>query len=114
VLITPFDSMLSVASRHYSFVPVRWLLRHPFRSDEWAAGVHVPVLVLAADRDAVIPPSHARALFEVWNGPKEFRLLKGVGHNDVQTDPNYYRLINDFLANVNRGVVQPAHTATLE
>lgn len=106
VLITPFDSMVSVASRHYSFVPVPWLLRHPFPSDEWARKARAPVLILAADHDAIIPASHAKRLFEAWRGPKEFHMMKGVGHNDVQSDPNYYSLMNDFLGRL--GKMKPA------
>ncbi|HEU4603625.1 MAG TPA: alpha/beta hydrolase [Steroidobacteraceae bacterium] len=102
VLVTPFDSMVSVASQHYSYLPVRWLLRHPFPSDEWAQKDSAPVLILAAERDGIIPPAHAKRLFDVWRGPKQFRLVNGVGHNDVQTAPEYYDSINAFMRVLNQ------------
>ena len=30
VLVTPFDSLTAVAQHHYPWLPVRWLLSHPF------------------------------------------------------------------------------------
>jgi pimeloyl-ACP methyl ester carboxylesterase len=32
ILITPYDSMLSVAAEKYPYLPIRWMLRHPFDS----------------------------------------------------------------------------------
>jgi uncharacterized protein len=99
ILITPFDSFLDVASHHYPYMPVRMLLRHPFPSTEWARKAQVPALVLAADRDTIIPPSHAKRLAEAWAGAIHVHVLPNTGHNDIEQNPDYYRLINEFLAN---------------
>ena len=98
VLITPFDSLAAVAAEHYPWFPVRWLLRHPFPSTDWARQARVPALFVAAAEDAIIPPSHARKLFEAWVGGKEIHVLNGKDHNDIETHPDYYQLINEFLA----------------
>jgi fermentation-respiration switch protein FrsA (DUF1100 family) len=100
VLITPFDNLASVAAHFYPLLPVRWLTRDRFPSEEWARGIEVPVLVLAARRDAVVPYSHAQKLFDAWHGPKEFRMFEEVGHNDIQTAAGYYGVINQFLAHL--------------
>jgi pimeloyl-ACP methyl ester carboxylesterase len=104
ILITPYDSILSVASRHYSVFPVRMLLRHPFPSQELAAKAKVPALMIAAEFDTVIPPVHAQRLAEAWAGPVEKHLLAGMAHNNVQESPEYYPLVRAFL---NR--VSPTH-----
>ena len=98
ILITPYDSILSVASRHYSVFPVRMLLRHPFPSQELAAKVTAPALMIAAEFDTVIPPVHTQRLAAAWAGPAEVRLLAGMAHNNVEQHPDYYPLINAFLA----------------
>jgi pimeloyl-ACP methyl ester carboxylesterase len=97
ILITPYDSILAVASRHYSWFPVERLLRHPFRSDEFAREAKVPGLFLIAANDFVIPPSHGEALAQAWGGEKSVHVLPEVGHNDIETHPEYYGHINRFL-----------------
>lgn len=98
ILITPFDSLAAVASGHYPWVPVRLLLRHPFPSTDWASRTRAPALIIAAEHDLVVPAAHARKLFAAWAGEKQFHILPQTGHNDIEMHPDYYRLINEFLA----------------
>jgi pimeloyl-ACP methyl ester carboxylesterase len=98
ILITPFDSLTEVAAGHYPYFPVRLLLRHPFPSNEWARKAREPALILSAAEDTIIPPSHARSLMDAWAGEARLHVFAGVGHNDIQLHPDYYRLINEFLA----------------
>lgn len=100
ILITPYDSILSVASRHYSAFPVRMLLRHPFPSHELAKRTTAPALMIAAEQDTVIPPVHTQRLATAWAGPVESHLLPGMAHNNVEQHPEYYELIKAFLARV--------------
>lgn len=98
VLVTPYDSLRAVAQRHYPYAPVSLLLRHPFDSAGLAPKVRTPLLVVAAGRDDIIPPVHARALLAQWAGPKDWREFGQAGHNDLDADPEYWRAIADFLA----------------
>src|SRR4029453_11306181 len=70
ILITPFDSLAAVAAGHYPLLPVRLLLRHPFPSTDWAKRSKAPVLILAAERDTVVPAAHAQKLLQAWSGEK--------------------------------------------
>jgi uncharacterized protein len=97
ILITPYDTLAAVAAGHYPFLPVRLLLRHPFPSTDWASRTRAPALILAAEHDDVVPATHAQKLFEVWAGAKQIHVLARTGHNDIETHPDYYRLINEFL-----------------
>lgn len=98
ILITPFDSLAAVAAGHYPFVPVRLLLRHPFPSSDWAKRTRAPALFIAAGNDLVVPSIHAQRLYETWLGKKHIHVLAGMGHNDIDQHPDYYRLVNEFLA----------------
>jgi len=98
VLVTPYDSLRAVAQRHYPYFPVSLLLRHPFDSVGRAPLVSTPLLVLAAQRDNVVPPEHARALLAKWRGPTTWREIAGAGHNDLDVDPEYWKAIAEFLA----------------
>jgi pimeloyl-ACP methyl ester carboxylesterase len=100
ILITPYDSILAVAARHYGWFPVERLLRHRFPSVDFARETQVPALFLIAANDVVIPPSHGRALAAAWSGEKTVHVLERVGHNDHDLHPSYYEQINSFLQSV--------------
>jgi pimeloyl-ACP methyl ester carboxylesterase len=59
----------------------------------------VPALVIAADRDSVVPAQHARRLYEGWGGPGVWLEIAGAGHNDVDSYPAYWDAVHRFLAN---------------
>ena len=98
VLVTPFDSLRAVAQRHYPYLPVSLLLKHPFDSIAHVPRISTPMLVIAAQRDSIVPPEHARALYSQWRGPKTWRELAGADHNDLDTHPEYWNTIAAHLA----------------
>jgi hypothetical protein len=97
VLVTPFDSLTAVAQRYYWYLPVRWMLKHPFDSIALAPRLDAPLLCLIAERDAVIPPEHAERLFAAWRGPKRKVLLAGAGHNTADDAPQFWPAIREFM-----------------
>ena len=97
VLVTPFDSITAVAQRHYPFLPVRWLLRHPFDSLSRAEAISAPTLMLVAGRDTIIPAAHAERLYERWPGPKRWVEFPGATHDTISDEAGYWRAIAAFL-----------------
>lgn len=98
ILVTPYDSLLAVAKRHYPFVPVQWLLKHRFDSIALAPGLEVPMLCLIAGDDELIPPAHAERLYEAWAGPKHKLLLAGAPHGDPDSAPEFWPAIRRFVS----------------
>lgn len=98
ILVTPFDSLVAVAKRYYWYVPVGWMLKHRFDSLALAPRLSAPLLCLIAERDEVIPPSHAETLFAAWGGPKRKIVLRGATHNDSDRAPEFWPAVRDFLA----------------
>jgi pimeloyl-ACP methyl ester carboxylesterase len=98
VLVTPYDSLRAVAARHYPYAPVALLLKHPFDSLLRAPRILTPLLVLTAEHDRIVPPTHARVLFEHWRGAKTWRQIARADHNDLDADPDYWNAIAVFLA----------------
>lgn len=98
ILATPYDSLASVAKRHYWYLPVELLLKHRFDSIALAPGIRQPLLCLIAERDEVIPPVHAERLFLAWGGPKRKLLLQEAGHNTTDDHPLFWPAIRAFLA----------------
>lgn len=81
-LETPFLSVPALARRHYPFVPA-FLVRSKFDAESTIRRVAAPKLIVAAERDEIVPLSHARRLFEVAEAPKELFVVPGAGHNDA-------------------------------
>ncbi len=83
VLRSPFTSMADVGAVHYPFLPVRWLVRDRYASIEYIGRVSAPVLVVAGDRDAIVPIRQSRALYEAIPFRKAFVTVPGADHNDA-------------------------------
>lgn len=82
ILETPFLSIAAMAKAIYPFLP-RFVIQTRFDNEEKIRRVTVPKLIAAAERDEVVPASHARRLFDVAAPPKELYLIRGAGHNDT-------------------------------
>src|SRR4051812_37965053 len=63
VLVTPYNSLLELASAQYRFFPVKWLLRDKFESWRYAPRITAPTLIVAAEHDEMIPRASTEALF---------------------------------------------------
>jgi len=98
VLISPYDSMTALGQRHYPFLPVRLLLKHPFDSLALAPAISAPLLAIVGERDGIIPPEHSRRLFDAWGGPKRWISIPGAGHNDLGAQREFWAPISQFLA----------------
>lgn len=98
ILVTPFDSLTSVAQRYYPYLPVSWMLRHRFDSIGLAPNIRAPLLCLTAMQDEVIPAQHARRLFDAWGGPRQWVALEGATHNTTDSQANYWPSIAAFLS----------------
>ena len=84
VLRSPFTSLPDVAAVHYPWLPVRWLLMDRYPSLERIAAVRAPVLVVAGDRDDIVPEPMSRRLFDAADEPKRYVVVPGAGHNDLE------------------------------
>ncbi len=97
ILVTPFDSLENVAKGIFPLLPVSWIIKHPFPSLTYAPDIKVPALFLVAANDEVVPVKLSKNLYELWAGPKQWALLPGMTHNDIQAHPNYYSMVAAFV-----------------
>jgi fermentation-respiration switch protein FrsA (DUF1100 family) len=86
ILEAPYTSIADVAAAAFPFLPVRWLIRDPFRSDKRIARVTVPLLIMHGARDATIPIAFGERLFALAHEPKQFARFPDSGHNDLGDD----------------------------
>jgi len=98
VLVTPFDSVEAVAAQRFPLVPVGLLLQDRYRSDQAAARIGAPTLLIAAERDEVIPRANTDALLASFRpGVASLVVLPVEGHNAVEGSPRYLPLLQAFL-----------------
>ncbi|MFO1075982.1 MAG: alpha/beta hydrolase [Geminicoccaceae bacterium] len=97
ILVTPFDSIAGVAGDRYPWVPVRWLLRHPFRSDRALAKRSLPVAVIGAADDLVVPPARTRRLIAVLRQPVLVRWIEHADHVSIYDEPSYRQAFRDAV-----------------
>lgn len=98
VLVTPYDSILSVAQRHYFLIPVSWLLLDKFDSLSKAKLVHSPVLVVTAEHDRLIPHAHTERLVAELRGDLVTAIdIGGANHENVVRAPAYRAALETFL-----------------
>jgi pimeloyl-ACP methyl ester carboxylesterase len=98
VLVTPYDSLVSVGQKALPWLPVSWLAKDRFESVRYALRITCPALVLIAANDEVIDTAHARRLLTAFHTDIATAVVvPGAGHNDIQSWPSYDRTISEFL-----------------
>ncbi len=99
MLITPWDRLENVASFHYPWLPVGWLLRDRYDSVVHLDGFNRPVVVAVAAQDEIVPARFGEALYRALPGPKRLLVMPGAGHNDWpgRVDAGWWRQALDFL-----------------
>jgi pimeloyl-ACP methyl ester carboxylesterase len=73
------------------------LLRDRYESARFAAALRVPVVVVEADDDRVVPRVDTEALVAAFRISPKVVLLPGTGHNTVQESPGYGATLAAFL-----------------
>jgi pimeloyl-ACP methyl ester carboxylesterase len=108
-LVTPFASLRGVASHHYPFLPVRFLLRDQWDNTAALRNYAGRVAVLIADKDEVVTAAQGRQLFEAYTGPKRLWTERGARHNDVNFSPtaDWWREVTEFLLAASAPALSP-------
>ncbi len=85
ILEAPYTSTADAASSIWLFraVPIRWLMRDQFPSDERIARVTAPLLIMQGSRDPAIPIALGERLFALAHEPKQFVRFEGGGHENL-------------------------------
>ncbi len=99
-LITPWDSLPSLAQNLYWFLPVRWLMLDRYNNIKNLKSYSGPVAVLVAGQDEIIPKKLELKLYESLSRPKKLWIFENAGHNDWPVDPleQWWREVTEFLS----------------
>jgi len=83
ILEAPYTSIADIAAPRFRFMPVRWLIRDPFHSDQRIARITAPLLIMHGARDGVIPIAFGERLFALAHQPKQFVRFPEGGHDNL-------------------------------
>lgn len=96
ILVTPFDSLKAVAQDLYPWLPVGPFFQHEMNSVGSLAGSNLPVAVLAAGRDEIIPRVRTDALRKKISNLAFDRTFP-AGHNDIYYRSDFQESLRDAL-----------------
>ncbi|WP_456391524.1 alpha/beta hydrolase [Nitratifractor sp.] len=98
VLITPYDSIASLGAERYGIFPVRAIIKDPFDALADAPKIRIPVLVLLAESDSVIPHAHSRRLLRAMDHAEvKVHEIPGSDHGDIVDSPRFKTRVREFL-----------------
>ena len=97
ILVTPFDSLKAAASDLYPWLPVGVFFEHEMDAAAFLSDTHLPVAVLAAERDTFIVPARTEALRRRVPNLIFDRTIRGAGHNDIYQRAEMQQGMHDAL-----------------
>jgi uncharacterized protein len=97
ILVTPFDSLKAIARDQFPWLPVSWLLRHDLPTADFLADSNVPVAIVAAERDEVVPPRRTEALRRTIRNLVLDATIPGTQHNSIAYHPEFERRMREAL-----------------
>lgn len=97
ILLSPYTSIVEVASRAFPWVPVSLLMRDRYESAPRAAAVKIPTLVIHGTDDEVIPFELGKTMAAKIAGAKLLE-VKGGTHNDLWAYVEVKAAVLDFVA----------------
>lgn len=102
ILVTPFDSLKAVAQSMYPWLPIGPLFRHEIDAAGPLKNGHVPVAIIAGERDEIVPAERTDALRRAVSNLVFDRTLSGAGHNDIYRRSDFQDAMREALAAVSR------------
>ena len=102
ILVTPFDSLKAVASSLYPWLPIGILFRHEIDTIGALGGSKVPVAIVAAGDDEIIPSSRTDALRPEVPNLVFDRTIAGATHNDIYARSEFQDAMDEAMDSVLR------------
>ena len=97
ILGSPYYSFYYNTYRFLFWIPLKWLMRYPIRTDEYLETVTCPVHIIHGINDFLIPYKQSKMLYKHYPDKVKLKPIKGAGHNNLQDFPAFYHSLYDSL-----------------
>jgi pimeloyl-ACP methyl ester carboxylesterase len=97
-LISPYDSIVNIARKKFPLAPVSTLLSQRFESHQYVGNLSLPVQIILASNDKVIPHRNTKKLMESFSQPVKAHIVPATNHSTVATDQRTWEQISVFIA----------------
>jgi pimeloyl-ACP methyl ester carboxylesterase len=102
ILVTPFDSLKAVAQSMYPWLPIGPLFGHQIDAAVALEKSRVPVAIVAAERDEIVPAARTAALRKQIPNLVFDRTIKRAGHNDIYARSEFQEAMREALSELER------------
>lgn len=95
ILVTPFDSLKAVAQSMYPWLPIGPFFGHEIDAARPLSKSKVPVAIIQAERDEIVPGERTSALRNVIGNLVFDRTIKRAGHNDIYARSDFHDAMHE-------------------
>lgn len=107
ILVTPFDSLRAVAQSMFPWLPIGPLFAHEIDAATPLKDSKVPVAIVAAERDEIVPADRTAALHSVVANLVFDRTIPRAGHNDIYARSDFQDAMRAALAAISNAAANP-------
>jgi pimeloyl-ACP methyl ester carboxylesterase len=97
ILVTPFDSLKGVAEAMYPWLPIGPFFSHEIDAASPLRKSDVPVAIIQAERDEVVPAARTEALRKRVRNLVFDRTIARAGHNDIYARSDFQHAMREAL-----------------
>ncbi len=97
ILITPFDSIVSLAKDRHPLLPVSWLLKHKFDSVKYVQQIKSPIAVIEVKDDKTVLHKHTLKLIKKIKKLALHVELKDTTHADILSHPDFEKNLKEAI-----------------
>src|SRR5690348_8892363 len=97
ILVTPFDSLKAVAQSMYPWLPIGPFFEHEIDTVSAIEKLDVPVAIIAAERDEIVPSERTDALRKRMPDLVFDRTIGRAGHNDIYARSDFQEAAREAL-----------------
>ncbi len=96
ILETPYYSILDMAKSSFKALPIKFILKYPFLTNQHLKKVNVPVYLIHGTNDKLIKTTNSERLHSETPNSKLF-IIKGGSHNNLPGFTKYQYVLKEIL-----------------
>jgi len=97
-LVTPYDSILNVASSRYPLYPISLMLNGDYDTLSLIPQLQAPTLIVMAENDRIIPREHSLRLVRAFPPEQvQVTLIASANHNNITNHQAFREVLQKFF-----------------